>query len=416
MAEAATCPYCGGFHPVEAAFCPVTGQRLPSGWGLSTPPKSRARLWFRSALGLLAVFAVGGVYLLVNGTNPPSSADSTVQPPEVAPGDPHDGDAVPSATAGFLPPSASDPSRSIAAATPTTAWALTQAVGLGAPSTTATPYRPGDEPVGRIVYTCQVYRDEARNQICIINADGTGEARLTREDHVNHSYPVLAPDGQNVVYARGVPVDGDLYEIDLAGNARQLTSLPGNEYAPSISPDGQQIVFVYNDTRHQTLWLANRDGTGLRQLTDGSQGDAWDPVWSPDGREVLYAGGADIQLFILNLVSLSVRQVSRLDNLRGRSDWSPDGGSIATYAGPPGDRQIVVLDTSGGNVTFLTDTSSNLAPNFSPDGSWIAFTSYMGNPNDLEDGCEIYLMRLADITLVRLTHNDYCDFQPNWGP
>lgn len=61
---------------------------------------------------------------------------------------------------------------------------------------------------------------------------------------------------------------------------------------------------------------------------------------------------------------------------------------------------------SGGNVQ---------GPTFSPDGNWVAFTGYideMGN----NDGCEIYAMRLADKLLRRLTNNNYCDWQPRWGP
>jgi TolB protein len=448
MAESATCPFCGNPHPVEAIFCPEMGKPLPAGWAWGSPPAQKPRLGLWLGLGLLLILVAGGVFLLVRGL---TGGERTTTTSPGGAGEPRVGwlmSATPAAaetlssTAGIDQPAATLEAQftQVAGAatlnalqtqaaqattqqgqvanqyTATVAALLTQSASQPTALPTATPPVASNDPLGKIAYTCQVFRDEERNQICIINADGSGETRLTREDNVNHSYPWLAPDGQRVVYARGLPVNGDLYETDLAGNTRQLTSLPGNEYAPSISPDGQQIVFVYNDSRHQTLWMMNRDGGNLRQLTDGSDGEAWDPVWSPDGQEILFARGTNVQLYILNLYDLSVRRVSNLADLRGRSDWSPDGQQIATYAGPSGDRQIVTFDTAGENVLFLTAISSNLAPNYSPDGGWIAFTSYMGNPGDLVHGCEIYLMRLADLELVRLTQNNFCDFQPNWGP
>ena len=61
--------------------------------------------------------------------------------------------------------------------------------------------RPSDQPAGHIVFTCQVFKVTAMNQICIMNADGTGYRRLTTEDNLQHFYPSLSPDGQSVVYA-----------------------------------------------------------------------------------------------------------------------------------------------------------------------------------------------------------------------
>jgi TolB protein len=101
-------------------------------------------------------------------------------------------------------------------------------------------------------------------------------------------------------------------------------------------------------------------------------------------------------------------------NLRGRSDWSPDGGSIATYAGESWAREIYIMNPDGSDLRQITQGGNNLAPSFSPDGGWITFTSYMDNFRD-DHGCEIYIMRVDGTDIRRLTTNNYCDWQPRWG-
>ncbi|MEO7839572.1 MAG: hypothetical protein ABIU06_09500, partial [Anaerolineales bacterium] len=54
------------------------------------------------------------------------------------------------------------------------------------------------EPTGTIALTCQVFKEVVKEQICIVNADGSGYRRLTNEGDVRHYYPSVAPDGQSV--------------------------------------------------------------------------------------------------------------------------------------------------------------------------------------------------------------------------
>ena len=110
-----------------------------------------------------------------------------------------------------------------------------------------------------------------------------------------------------------------------------------------------------------------------------------------------------------------MRRITNVSNLRGRSDWSPDGVTVATYIGTSWNRELFLLGTDGSNMRQITSGGNNLAPSFSPDGHWIAFTSYMDSYKD-ENGCEIYIMRINDGEIIRLTENDYCDWQPRWGP
>jgi hypothetical protein len=66
----------------------------------------------------------------------------------------------------------------------------------------------------------------------------------------------------------------------------RLTDLPNHDFAIglSISPDGQQIVFErapWPDYSPVSLWIINRDGSGLRKLADDAGGPAWGRVPLP---------------------------------------------------------------------------------------------------------------------------------------
>jgi Tol biopolymer transport system component len=64
---------------------------------------------------------------------------------------------------------------------------------------------------------------------------------------------------------------------------------------------------------------------------------------------------------------------------------------------------------------LLTTGGNSLAPSFSPDNQWVAYTSYEHNPG-ISWACEIYIRRVDGSETRRLTFNEYCDWQPRWGP
>jgi Tol biopolymer transport system component len=121
-----------------------------------------------------------------------------------------------------------------------------------------------------------------------------------------------------------------------------------------------------------------------------------------------------MQLYIMDKDGNNIRKITNISNLTGRADWGPNG-QMASFSGvyEKHNRELFLFSENG-SIEFITSGGDNLAPSFSPDGNWIAFTSYrddLGNP----DGCEIYILRLGDGLIKRVTQNDYCDYQPRWG-
>ena len=74
-------------------------------------------------------------------------------------------------------------------------------------------------------------------------------------------------------------------------NLRQLTDWPGEDGWPAWSPDGKSIAFTTTHNVRSGLfdtWVMRADGRGKRRLAHGGF-----PVWSPDGRVIMVARGPD---------------------------------------------------------------------------------------------------------------------------
>lgn len=105
--------------------------------------------------------------------------------------------------------------------------------------------------------------------------------------------------------------------------------------APALSPDGRLVAFAVKRQDLQAgrawseLWCMGVDGSGLRQLT--ADASDTDPVFSPDGRRLLFSssreGGG--QLWTLDLDGGQPRRLTDWEPGLASAIWSPDGRWIA---------------------------------------------------------------------------------------
>ncbi|MCI0556448.1 MAG: DPP IV N-terminal domain-containing protein [Anaerolineae bacterium] len=260
----------------------------------------------------------------------------------------------------------------------------------------------GSSSSGKIVFTCFINQID---QICIMNADGSGRKQLTNFQ-ATAFYASLSPDGGTIYFASRQSGTYEIYSMDINGNGlKRLTNNIGTLYAPELSPDGERIIFTNNGNG---LWVMNADGSDPHALTFR---DDIDPTWSPDGSMIAFASlrSGQRQLYTANANGKKVNQVTDLNNMGGRSTWSPDGTRLAFYRGPAGDRDIFIINIDGTGLERLTNGGDNLGPTWSPNGEWIAFTSFRDGNN------EIYMIRPDGTGLTRLTNSTTSDWQPRWG-
>jgi TolB protein len=281
-------------------------------------------------------------------------------------------------------------------------------------ATLTLPPPPTREHIGRIIFTCT--RGDY-NQLCMIYADGTGYQQLS--DLEAHSYyPVYSPIGDSVVYAsnqNGGVFDLFLFDFD-GTELTRLTENIGNVISPTFSPDGRKILFANRNTDGPTsLWTVDNNGENADLLYAGPA-TIVAVDWSPSGDRIAFAMAVDqpnaYEVFLMNADGSNARQLTRgLPGIGGSLDWSPDGRSLLIYAGPPGDKNVFLIDVAAETAAQLTNGGNNAASSFSPDGQWIAFNSLRNN-----DQADIFIMRPDGSDVRQVTDDPEPDWQPQWEP
>ena len=274
------------------------------------------------------------------------------------------------------------------------------------------------EPVadlsGKIVYTCQVNKANNSDQVCIINADGTGQRQLTKSN--DNQDASLSPDGQSVIFVSNQTGHYEIFETDLSGKSTRLTDFKSMLGVPEISPDNRRIVFTNRVDNFDQIWLMDRDGDNAQMIFSSEGNAAVAPTWSPDSKEILFAVGKDLsrRLYVMDFDGREPRLIS--DNILtpGRTDWSTQN-MIAYFIGDTWQREVWTMYPDSSGMVQVTDGGNAQSPSFSPGGRYIAFTAYTDVDGRDELSCEIFVMDLYSKDKWRLTENDYCDYQPRWG-
>lgn len=130
----------------------------------------------------------------------------------------------------------------------------------------------------------------------------------------------------------------------------------GRDCGGKFSPDASQVVFYSLRSGTGLLWVAGRDGSGLRQLTPMSAQEIRAGGWSPDGRQIVFEadpeGNADI--YITDNEGAKPRRLTSEPSYDGVPAWSRDGSWIYFSSDRSGSLQIWKLPAQGGTATQLT--------------------------------------------------------------
>jgi Tol biopolymer transport system component len=112
--------------------------------------------------------------------------------------------------------------------------------------------------------------DRSGGDIWVMNSDGTGQRRLTR-NRGNDESPSWSADGRQIVFAsarRGGRLR--LWIMDADGGRQRPLTPPGRlaESQPEVSPDGRLVAFTRFDRGHAGVYVAGIDGRGARLVAE----------------------------------------------------------------------------------------------------------------------------------------------------
>jgi serine/threonine protein kinase len=178
------------------------------------------------------------------------------------------------------------------------------------------------------------------------------------------------------------PPERSLVWVDRQGVSKELPA-PVNSYVtPRLSPDGRMLAVQIFNAGAEDLWIYDFSRNTLMRLTFSGGGGSAAPLWTPDGRKVVYrsrvptltfrakpadGSGAEETLFGKELEDPGATPFCE----------SPDGktllfgrnvtGAVGIYA--------ISMDGSAKVQPFLQSTFNQSSPRFSPDGHWVVYAS-----------------------------------------
>jgi eukaryotic-like serine/threonine-protein kinase len=195
-------------------------------------------------------------------------------------------------------------------------------------------------------------------------------------------------DTGSLIYAEGGIVPDRkswLVWVDQRGIEQPVTASEVSFSSPRLSPDGKRIAYIAWGRECLVSVYDLSRGTNDRLTTEGT---AYNVIWSPDGKRLLFSW---CKFPPLNLYwrpsdgSSSMEHVATSEFDQQPGSWSLDGKTVAIHdEHPDTGSDIAMLDVGSGRVTpFLNSPFNEEYPEFSPDAHWIAYTSDESNRRDV---------------------------------
>jgi serine/threonine-protein kinase len=196
---------------------------------------------------------------------------------------------------------------------------------------------------GAFVYLSGSAAQSLRSENSIVWLDSSGKTQPLQQRQALYAEPRFSPDGKRLAYSIASGNGADIWVQDVGRDTpSRLTFLPGYNSLPAWSPEGKYVFFTSSNPAGPGIYWVRADGSGETQrLTDGRAQEVLGSI-SPDGKRLAM-----------------VEQTART----GADIWTApiDLEHERPRLGTP--------------EPFLQTEFSEIAPEFSPDGRWLAYTS-----------------------------------------
>jgi dipeptidyl aminopeptidase/acylaminoacyl peptidase len=294
------------------------------------------------------------------------------------------------------------------------------AVSGQSPAVGGQPSAVGGQPSAVAFGGKLVFTTGSGGDLYVINADGT-ELRKLASGVID---PVVAPsrnggpDGHQVAFTRWDEAEfGTLYVMNLDGSGeRAVLGETRQAKSPTWSPDGQEIIvsFQHGGLRDPEEECRRYDFGEAVRLPENATVTGITVIGEKDTLQVCFVRAEDLQ-WGLRRVNLATGHYEDLpaDLYSFNPTWDPQNSWRLIY---DGERGLMLLDLTTGELQPFTDDARDTAPVFSPDGQKLALTYKQ------HDHWEVYTYDLATGSRQRLTKPpiladpQYNSAAPAWSP
>ena len=260
-------------------------------------------------------------------------------------------------------------------------------------------------------------QDSNGREIFLMDYDGFGQRAISAHETLSMS-PDWSPTGDAIAYMSYLDGTPGIYLVEIASGAKRSIVTSGDmNISPAISPDGRKVAFARSvGNGNIEIFVANRDGTDLRRLTNYGGIDT-NPAWSPTGREIAFTSNraGSVQIYVMSAEGTDLRRITFEGRYNDGATWSPDGTKIA-HSSRRSDNlhDIAITDLVTLETLYLTEgvPGSHEAPSFSPDGRKLAFAS--SRTSRRATNVQIFIMDLDGGNWRQVTENGN-NFAPSWS-
>src|SRR5690348_9464067 len=214
-------------------------------------------------------------------------------------------------------------------------------------------------------------------------------------------------------------VDGTrLKIIDSDGANERTIPTPNAALSPTWHPSGRYIAYVDADDRGTRIGVVDLRTMKPRLLAASSRGLNITPVYTRDGKNLVWASGGDspAELVMANVSgddSVAVPYVGRQGAETTSPSFSPDGKQLVFMSPVPLTPQLYTMNVNGSGLRLLTPLTPGkrtyrTGPEWSPKGDEIAYQQQMGD-------FQVWTISLKNRMMKQLTFEGENE-DPSWAP
>lgn len=250
-------------------------------------------------------------------------------------------------------------------------------------------------------------------QLVVSDSDGHNPSTVFRSDQPLLS-PAWSPSGNSLAYVSFEDGRSAIFVQELkTGSRRKIRLGRGITGSPAFSPDGERLVLTSSEDGDSNLYIYNLGNDSIERITSHGAIDT-EGNWSPNGDSLIFTSGRSggAQIYHVGLDgSQPTRLTFGLGPYNANAEYSRDGQRLVLISRGGRGHRVCLYDTSSQKWRFLSDSTLDESPSFSPNGDMVIYSSKAKGSSKL-----IVVSTDGSMASRKFTLGEGDIREPAWGP